>query len=748
MSVVGIDFGTSKCVVVGIHGGEVKVVLNEVSNRKTPTFVGYGGKHRFLGEAGLSRMASNFTNTVPGSFLKKCLGKKFSSPEVQAEIAGSPLTISADEEDRVVVQVEHDDQKLALSIDSVAGALFGHLKRTAESYLGVSVAECVIGVPSFFTDAQRRAVADAAKIGGFHVLGLMNETSAVALQYGLLRPLPKDKTMRVLFVDLGYAHMNCSVVNFKEGELTVAGSYTDPSLGGRNFDLIVAEHMAEHILKTFKLDVKKNKKAWIRVQKEAENIKKVLSANADVHWGMECLMDDKDVKGVVTRVELEAIAQPLLDRIVVALEKLLHSCKLTAKDIDSIEVVGGSVRIPVVVARLESFFGSAVSRTCDGDESVGRGCALFSAMLSPKFKVLDFKVNDISPYPIEVIHGSVNGTPDGISTIFDQFNAIPSVKAMTFKREDPLEISFRYQDVSLLPESTDPSISKFYITGIPKASDPELKPKLKVKMKLDVSGIVSVPSATLFEEYWVDEVVKVEAPAAGAPAAEGATPEAKAEAAADSKMDTTPDNDNEMDTTPDVEVPSSAAPAPEAPKADAPADGAAPAEPATQIVKKKKVRKSELPIEEVAFGALTKAKFQVARDVELKMTQADKTVLYTLARKNDLESFIYDIRDKVQFEALPTASEEAKSSFLVLLDEAEEWLYNEGFDAQAADYVDRLVNLRKLSDPLITPPPPPAEPEPAAESREEAASSPDQPKGDVKSNPAAPEERAAEAASQ
>jgi len=739
MSVVGIDFGTSKCVVVAIHSAEVKVVVNEVSNRKTPTMVGYGDKRRYLGEAAMSRMASQYQNTIPGTVLKRMLGKKFSSADVTEEIASLPLSFHPDDEDRILVDIEHNEQKVAISVEAASGALFGHLKRTAENYLNVAVSDCVIGVPSFYSDVQRRALIDAARIGGFHVLGLMNETTAVALQYGLLRSLPKEKTTRVLFFDLGYAHLNTAIVNLKEGELSVAGCYTDTKLGGRDFDTIITQFMVDHIANTYNLNVHSNRKALLRVQKEAESIKKILSANSDCHWGMECLMDDKDVKGVVLREDLERLAQPLLDRIVVAIEKLLSICKLTTKDIDSVEIVGGCVRIPSVTSKLESFFGSPVSRTCDGDESVGRGCALMSAMLSPKFKVLDFKVNDISPYPIEILHGSVGGTPEGISVIFDQFNPTPSLKAMTFKRDEPLEISFRYMDPASLPDSITPQISSYHITGIPKAEDPENKAKLKVKMKLDISGIVSVPSATLFEEYWVDEVV----PVASGAGNEATKPE---EPVAEAKTEVGPDDDA-MDTTPDGAADSSAAPSQDENKMDTSPDGAAaeaapatdkPAEPATQVVKKKKVRKVDLPIQAHIYGALRKEKFQAALDVEMKMAQGDKTIMYTLAKKNDLEAFIYDVRDKVTYEALPTASEEAKAAFLKMLDEAEEWLYNEGYDAPAADYVDRLVNLRKTSDPLLVAPvveEPPRD-EPAAVPEEISN------KGDAKA--AASEERGTE----
>lgn len=66
--------------------------------------------------------------------------------------------------------------------------------------------DCVISVPLFFNDAERRAVLDAARIGGLNCLKLMNETTAVALSYGFYKnDLPEDKMRLIAFVDMGHS---------------------------------------------------------------------------------------------------------------------------------------------------------------------------------------------------------------------------------------------------------------------------------------------------------------------------------------------------------------------------------------------------------------------------------------------------------------------------------------------------------------------------------------------------------------
>lgn len=80
----------------------------------------------------------------------------------------------------------------------------------------------------------------------------------------------------------------------------------------------------------------------------------------------------------------------------------LHCSGLKVEDIDAVEVVGGSCRIPAVKEIISDVFKKDISTTLNMDEAVARGCALQCAMLSPTFKVRDFSISDIQPYPIRL----------------------------------------------------------------------------------------------------------------------------------------------------------------------------------------------------------------------------------------------------------------------------------------------------------------------------------------------------------
>jgi len=77
--------------------------------------------------------------------------------------------------------------------------------------------------------------------------------------------------------------------------------------------------------------------------------------------------------------------------------------ELLPEERHSVEIVGGSSRIPAIKQLIEIVFGKVPSTTLNQDEAVARGCALQCAILSPSYKVRDFSITDVQPYPIKLI---------------------------------------------------------------------------------------------------------------------------------------------------------------------------------------------------------------------------------------------------------------------------------------------------------------------------------------------------------
>jgi len=104
---------------------------------------------------------------MPISFLSSCVPSLFVTPP-------SPVFLPPS----LLLQVHYGDEDVVLSPEQVTATLLTYLKKTAEKALGKPVADCVISVPSYYTDAQRRALLDTSTIAGLNCLRLMNDTTA------------------------------------------------------------------------------------------------------------------------------------------------------------------------------------------------------------------------------------------------------------------------------------------------------------------------------------------------------------------------------------------------------------------------------------------------------------------------------------------------------------------------------------------------------------------------------------------
>lgn len=186
MSVVGFDFGNLQSVVAVARKRGIDVLQNEVGHRMTPSEVAFSGKQRFIGNEAAAQTQSNPKNSV--SNIKRLMGRRADDPELPIEQNFVTFKVAPTPRGFAGVQVNYDDKQEVFAPEQVAGALFQKLKGVAEGGLdGAKVTDCVIGVPSWWTDVQRRALLDAANVAGLNVLRLLNETTAVALQYGILK---------------------------------------------------------------------------------------------------------------------------------------------------------------------------------------------------------------------------------------------------------------------------------------------------------------------------------------------------------------------------------------------------------------------------------------------------------------------------------------------------------------------------------------------------------------------------------
>lgn len=123
-------------------------------------------------------------------------------------------------------------------------------------------------------------------------------------------------------------------------------------------------------------------------------------------------------------------------------------------DIYSVEIVGGSTRVPAIKKIIEKVYRKVASTTLNQDEAVSRGCALQCAILSPAVRVRDFNVTDVQTYPIVVSwDASISGEGQGQVEVFPSRHAAPFSKILTFHRDEPFSLRACYSDNIPYPDS-------------------------------------------------------------------------------------------------------------------------------------------------------------------------------------------------------------------------------------------------------------------------------------------------------
>ncbi|KAF7386825.1 hypothetical protein HZH66_011277 [Vespula vulgaris] len=677
MSVIGIDFGNESCYVAVARAGGIETIANDYSLRNTPSCVAFSEKNRILGVAAKNQMVTNMKNTIYG--FKRLLGRKFNDLQVQRELKCLSFKSSQQADGNIGIHVQYLGEEHIFSPEQITAMLFTKLKDTSETALQTAVNDCVISVPSYYTQAERQALLDAARIAGLNVLRLFNETTATALCYGIYKqdlPAPEAAPRNVVFVDCGYASLQVCICAFHKGKLKMLASAADSNLGGRDIDIILAEHFCRDFQTRYRIDPHTSPRAYLRLLAEVEKLKKQMSANSTtLPLNIECFMEEKDVHGEMKRADMEAMCAHLFKRVESTLRQCLADSKLKPEDIHSMEIAGGSSRVPALKRAVEEVFGRPISTTLNQDEAVSRGCALQCAMLSPAVRVREFSVTDIQPYPLKLTWDPTQGE-EGEMEVFGHNHPIPFSKMLTFYRSNSFTLTASYS----MPPSSHPQthIGVFVIKNVKPTPEGEAS-KVKVKVRINLNGILTIASASLVEKREPTQQEKEE------------EEKLLQQQQQQNNMDVEQQQqDNKKDKS-DQEAQANEPPAPEG--EDKGEDG--------KGKKKVPVRTIELPIEANVNG-LSQRKLDAALEKECKMIAEDRQENERIDARNALEEYVYDLRAKLtdDYQLATFVTETDKDALSRTLDETEIWLYEEGEDCQRQVYIDRLTRLKAQGEPI------------------------------------------------
>lgn len=124
------------------------------------------------------------------------------------------------------------------------------------------------------------------------------------------------------------------------------------------------------------------------------------------------------------------------------------------------------------------------------------------------------------------------------------------------------------------------------------------------------------------------------------------------------------------------------------------------AEPDYEIKQKKKQRISDLKNEKFELHGYTKKDIDNFFETEAQMMNQDRVTHETYEKKNELESYIYNMRSRLNGELKQYVIPDVHDKALKELKLSEEWLYGEGSSTTKKEYMKRIEILHNLCEPV------------------------------------------------
>lgn len=395
---VGIDLGTTHSLVAVWQDGKARLVPNALGQVLTPSVVSVDKDGSLLvGEPARERLQSH--------------------PQQSAAVFKRDMGTA-----RVFRLGAH-----AMRAEELSALVLRSLKADAEAELGAVINDVVITVPAYFSDVQRHATRSAGLLAGFTDITLLNEPTAAALAYGL-----HQSEGRFLVFDLGGGTFDVSVLELFDGVMEVRATAGDNRLGGEDVDVLMVRRFVQHLGLTE--EQAQQPMTAARLQRAAEATKRSLAVQEEALMRIE--LDGKPLAMTWTAQDLEAVLEPLMERMRQPVERALRDSRIRPQELDAVVMAGGSTRLVAVRQLVTRLFGRFPQTALDPDQAVALGAAVQAALRGRDAALAERVMTDVCPYTlgVKVTKYLADGrTQDGfMAPVLERNTIIPASRVERF----------------------------------------------------------------------------------------------------------------------------------------------------------------------------------------------------------------------------------------------------------------------------------------------------------------------------
>lgn len=394
MTILGVDLGTTNSLAVVYKEGKPVRIPNAYGEYVTASAVSILDGKIVVGKLAKERLITN--------------------PECSASLfkrnMGSDVTYTLDRK-------EYDSATLSSFVVK-------QLIEDAQNYLHEEISEVVISVPAYFNARQRQDTKRIGELLGIKVERLINEPSAAAIACHM-----DDEYETFVVFDFGGGTLDVSVVDCFENVISINAISGNNHLGGTDFDRAMAEYFCLKNELNYKILDSSFQQSILRTCEQAkiklstQNVVEVSLVHLNKNYN--CIFDEN---------VLFNITHSLLESCKNVIGKAVKDSGFSASELDSLILVGGSSKMPVLQHYLSDALNIPVLKEEHMDSLVVLGLGKYIGIKQRDENIKDVVVTDICPFSLSTSTYNEQNPDLELSTVLIPKNSVlPTSKKMTLR---------------------------------------------------------------------------------------------------------------------------------------------------------------------------------------------------------------------------------------------------------------------------------------------------------------------------